>query len=66
MIRLLHVSRHDTDAHAHLRSAHFLDPGVRAILETALTPDDNDLFLSNLVNTPVLAIHGFVRICLLP
>ncbi|KAF7311632.1 hypothetical protein MKEN_01066400 [Mycena kentingensis (nom. inval.)] len=40
------------------RSAHFIDPAVRAILETSLTPDDNDLFLSNLVDTPVLAIHG--------
>ncbi|KAJ7168119.1 hypothetical protein C8R43DRAFT_1060269 [Mycena crocata] len=40
------------------RSAHFIDPAVRAILETSLTPDDNDLFLSNLVDTPVLAVHG--------
>lgn len=40
------------------RSAHFIDPALRAILETSLTPDDNDLFLSNLVNTPVLAVHG--------
>ncbi|KAH8102881.1 hypothetical protein BXZ70DRAFT_1006072 [Cristinia sonorae] len=42
------------------RSAHYIDPTLRAILETALTPDDNDLFLSNLVNTKVLAIHGGV------
>ncbi|KAJ7074338.1 hypothetical protein C8F01DRAFT_1043491 [Mycena amicta] len=40
------------------RSAHFIDPSVRAILETSLTPDDNDLFLSNLVDTPIFAIHG--------
>ncbi|KAJ6618285.1 hypothetical protein B0H10DRAFT_2164198 [Mycena sp. CBHHK59/15] len=40
------------------RSAHFIDPAVRAILESSLTPDDNDLFSSNLVDTPVLAIHG--------
>lgn len=40
------------------RSAHFLDPILRAILESSLTPDDNDLYLSNLVDTPVLAIHG--------
>ncbi|KAJ7871501.1 hypothetical protein B0H14DRAFT_3570057 [Mycena olivaceomarginata] len=40
------------------RSAHFIDPAVRAILESSLTPDDNDLFLSNLVDTPILAIHG--------
>jgi hypothetical protein len=40
------------------RSAHFIDPFLRAILECSFTPDDNDLFLSNLVDTPVLAIHG--------
>ncbi|THH15894.1 hypothetical protein EW146_g4658 [Bondarzewia mesenterica] len=40
------------------RSAHFVDPSLRAILETSHTPDDNDLFLSNLVDTPILAIHG--------
>ncbi|TCD68231.1 hypothetical protein EIP91_011300 [Steccherinum ochraceum] len=40
------------------RSAHFVDPALRAILETSLTPDDNDLFLSNLVDTTILAIHG--------
>ncbi|KAF7359398.1 Transmembrane protein [Mycena sanguinolenta] len=40
------------------RSAHFIDPAVRAILESSLTPDDNDLFLSNLVDMPVLAVHG--------
>ncbi|KZT20258.1 hypothetical protein NEOLEDRAFT_1165105 [Neolentinus lepideus HHB14362 ss-1] len=40
------------------RSAHFIDPALRAILETSLTPDDNDLFLSNLADTSVLAIHG--------
>ncbi|KAG2149291.1 hypothetical protein DEU56DRAFT_869477 [Suillus clintonianus] len=40
------------------RFAHFIDPALRAILETSLLPDDNDLFLSNLAHTPVLAIHG--------
>ena len=40
------------------RSAHFIDPALRAILETSLTPDDNDLFLTNLLDTPVLAVHG--------
>ncbi|KAI0933809.1 hypothetical protein AcV5_005858 [Taiwanofungus camphoratus] len=40
------------------RSAHYLDPSLRAILESSLTADDNDLFLSNLVDTPILAIHG--------
>lgn len=41
-------------------SAHYIDPALRAVLETSLTPDDNDLFLSNLVNIPVLAVHGYV------
>ncbi|KAK7023879.1 transmembrane protein [Favolaschia claudopus] len=40
------------------RSSHFIDPAVRAILETSLTPDDNDLFLSNLVDMPIFAVHG--------
>ncbi|KAI0713279.1 hypothetical protein C8Q76DRAFT_621267 [Earliella scabrosa] len=40
------------------RSAHYVDPDVRAILDSSLTPDDNDLFLSNLVDTPVLGVHG--------
>ncbi|KAI0822633.1 hypothetical protein BC628DRAFT_1326905 [Trametes gibbosa] len=40
------------------RAAHYIDPALRAILDSSLTPDDNDLFLSNLVDTPVLAIHG--------
>ena len=43
------------------RSAHYVDPGVRAILDSSLTPDDNDLFLSNLVDTPVLGVHGCVH-----
>ncbi|PCH38714.1 hypothetical protein WOLCODRAFT_97559 [Wolfiporia cocos MD-104 SS10] len=42
----------------HSRSAHYIDPPLRAILESSLTPDDNDLFMSNLVDTPILAIHG--------
>ncbi|KZT03565.1 uncharacterized protein LAESUDRAFT_814646 [Laetiporus sulphureus 93-53] len=40
------------------RAAHYIDPSMRAILESSLTPDDNDLFLSNLAYTPILAIHG--------
>ncbi|KAJ3508201.1 hypothetical protein NLJ89_g5882 [Agrocybe chaxingu] len=39
-------------------SGHFIDPSLRAILESSLTPDDNDLHMSNLVDTRVLAIHG--------
>ncbi|TBU28927.1 hypothetical protein BD311DRAFT_757466 [Dichomitus squalens] len=40
------------------RSAHYIDPALRALLDSSLTPDDNDLFLSNLADTPILAIHG--------
>ncbi|KAI9509953.1 hypothetical protein F5148DRAFT_672519 [Russula earlei] len=40
------------------RSNHFVDPFLRAILESSFTPDDNDLFVSNLVDTPSLVIHG--------
>ncbi|PPQ78159.1 hypothetical protein CVT25_015492 [Psilocybe cyanescens] len=40
------------------RSGHFIDPTLRSILDSSLTPDDNDLHLSNLVDTPTLAIHG--------
>ncbi|KAL0947293.1 hypothetical protein HGRIS_013412 [Hohenbuehelia grisea] len=42
------------------RSAHFIDPVLRAILESSLTPDDNDLFIPNLLDTPLLAVHGGV------
>lgn len=42
------------------RSAHFIDPLLRAILETSLTPDDDDLFSTNIINKPVLVVHGFV------
>ncbi|KAF8556922.1 hypothetical protein OG21DRAFT_1505960 [Imleria badia] len=40
------------------RFAHFVDPALRAILDSSLTPDDNDLFLGNLVGKPVLALNG--------
>lgn len=40
------------------RGSHFLDASRNAVLLSALTPDDNDLFMSNVVNTPILAIHG--------
>ncbi|KAF9234792.1 hypothetical protein BU15DRAFT_65421 [Melanogaster broomeanus] len=40
------------------RFAHFVDPALRAVLDSSLTPDDNDLFLGNIVGIPVLAIHG--------
>ncbi|KII88901.1 hypothetical protein PLICRDRAFT_175154 [Plicaturopsis crispa FD-325 SS-3] len=40
------------------RSAHYIDPALRAILDSSLTADDNDLFLTNIVHKPILAIHG--------
>ena len=40
------------------RFAHFVDPELRAVLDSSLTPDDDDLFLGNLVGKPVLAVHG--------
>ncbi|KIY64911.1 hypothetical protein CYLTODRAFT_424805 [Cylindrobasidium torrendii FP15055 ss-10] len=40
------------------RAAHYTDPALLAILDTSLTPDNNDLFLTNLAGTPVLAVHG--------
>ncbi|KAJ2916870.1 hypothetical protein MD484_g3582, partial [Candolleomyces efflorescens] len=40
------------------RYAHYMDPMLRAILESSLTPDDNDLHLSNIAHSPVLAVHG--------
>ncbi|KAF8589925.1 hypothetical protein K439DRAFT_1331326 [Ramaria rubella] len=40
------------------RGAHFLDPSHGGILAASLAQDDNDLFLSNVVNTKILAIHG--------
>ncbi|KZV67959.1 hypothetical protein PENSPDRAFT_32803 [Peniophora sp. CONT] len=39
-------------------SAHYVDPALRGVLESAYTPDDNDLFLSNLAHHPILAVHG--------
>jgi len=36
----------------------FIDPALRGILNSSLSTDDNDLHLSNLVDTPILAIHG--------
>ena len=39
-------------------SAHYIDPALRAVLESAYTPDDNDLFLSNIAHLPILAVHG--------
>jgi len=41
-----------------LRSAHYVDPILRSILESSLTPDDNDLHLSNIATLPILAVHG--------
>ena len=35
-----------------------MDPVLNSILESSLTPDDNDLFSSNLAGLSVLAVHG--------
>lgn len=40
------------------RSAHYIDPFLRAILESSFTPDDNDLHLTNITDKPVFLIHG--------
>ncbi|KAF9532428.1 hypothetical protein CPB83DRAFT_891154 [Crepidotus variabilis] len=45
-------------AAGYIKSGHFIDPVLRSILESSLTPDDNDLHLSNLVDVKILAIHG--------
>ena len=42
------------------RGAHFMDPSHHMILDASLTPDDNDLFLSNVADTKILAVHGSV------
>ncbi|WVR07026.1 hypothetical protein IAU60_004065 [Kwoniella sp. DSM 27419] len=41
-----------------LTSSHFADPALLGILSSALTPYNNDLYLSNLVGIPILVIHG--------
>ncbi|KAF8510217.1 hypothetical protein BU17DRAFT_55579 [Hysterangium stoloniferum] len=40
------------------RGSHFIDPSHAGILFASLAPDDNDLFMSNLVDTQIMAIHG--------
>ena len=44
------------------RSAHFIDPALSYVLRTSMTGDDNDLFASNLVGKPLLALHGCVEV----
>jgi len=39
-------------------SHHYADPALIGILQSSLTPYNNDLYASNLVNIPVLAVHG--------
>lgn len=39
--------------------AHFTDATLRDLLEASMQPDDNDLYLSNLVSIPILSIHGY-------
>jgi hypothetical protein len=52
--------RSDRALTVYISSAHYIDPVLRSVLESSLTPDDNDLFMSNLANTPILAVHGSV------
>lgn len=42
----------------HLTSSHYADPVLMGILQSALTPYNNDLYASSLARLPVLAIHG--------
>lgn len=44
--------------HTTTSAGHFIDPALNSILESTLTPDDNDLFLSNVAGLPILAVHG--------
>ncbi|WVF71435.1 hypothetical protein IAT40_006239 [Kwoniella sp. CBS 6097] len=41
-----------------LISTHFADPALMGILSSSLCPYNNDLYLSNLVDIPILVIHG--------
>ncbi|KAL1709962.1 hypothetical protein EV121DRAFT_275862 [Schizophyllum commune] len=40
------------------RGAHYADPAMNGILDASFTADDNDLFLTNLADIPIYAIHG--------
>lgn len=37
-----------------------MDPSLRGILDSSAAFDDNDLYLSNVIDTRILAIHGYV------
>lgn len=39
----------------------FIDPALNSILESTLTPDDNDLFSSNVIGSSILVVHGQVH-----
>ncbi|OCF36867.1 hypothetical protein I316_01464 [Kwoniella heveanensis BCC8398] len=39
-------------------STHYADPALVGILSSSLAPYNNDLYLSNLVDIPILIIHG--------
>ncbi|WVW83889.1 hypothetical protein I302_105911 [Kwoniella bestiolae CBS 10118] len=41
-----------------LTSKHYADPALLGILSSSLSPYNNDLYLSNLVDIPILVIHG--------
>uniref|UniRef100_D8PW24 Peptidase S9 prolyl oligopeptidase catalytic domain-containing protein n=1 Tax=Schizophyllum commune (strain H4-8 / FGSC 9210) TaxID=578458 RepID=D8PW24_SCHCM len=40
------------------RGAHYADPALNGILDASFAADDNDLFLTNLADIPIYAIHG--------
>jgi pimeloyl-ACP methyl ester carboxylesterase len=44
----------------HSHGSHFIDQSLKSVLESALMPDDNDLFATNLAGMPLMAIHGYV------
>ncbi|KAL1669386.1 hypothetical protein GGF50DRAFT_123232 [Schizophyllum commune] len=40
------------------RGAHYADPALNGILDASFAADDNDLFLTNLADIPIYAVHG--------
>ena len=46
----------------HSHGSHFIDHSLRSVLESALMPDDNDLFVTNVAGMPLLALHGCVSL----
>ncbi|KAK4687850.1 hypothetical protein P7C73_g2265, partial [Tremellales sp. Uapishka_1] len=53
-----YVKIQDYVPYTSLVSSHFADPALMGIVMSALTPYNNDLYLSNLVHLPILIIQG--------